>query len=116
MLMSITHRVNGVGLSGAISAFAVAPLILPGNYPNYLDSIHSLSIGSFLIGMAKFGIVFPTSYHTYNGIQHLWWDIGKGFQFPEVYCIVIGLSIVTSTALMFVCVAGMKRCAEGIVD
>uniref|UniRef100_A0A3B5K2X7 Succinate dehydrogenase cytochrome b560 subunit, mitochondrial n=1 Tax=Takifugu rubripes TaxID=31033 RepID=A0A3B5K2X7_TAKRU len=97
MMMSITHRVIGVGLT----------LILPGNYPNYLDSIHSLSIGPFLIGMAKFCIVFPTSYHTYNGIQHLWWDIGKGFQIPEVYCtgyIVIGLSIVTSAALMFVCV------------
>lgn len=106
MMMSITHRVIRVGLSGAISAFAVAALILPGNYPNYLDSVHSLSIGPFLIGMAKFCIVFPRSYHTYNGIQHLWWDIGKGFQIPEVYCtgyIVIGLPIVTSAALMFVC-------------
>lgn len=84
MMMSITHRVIGVDLSEAIPAFVLAALILPGNYPNYLDSIHSLSIGPFLIGMAKFGIVFPMSYHTYNGIWHLWWDIGKGFQIFEV--------------------------------
>lgn len=55
----------------AISAFAVAALVLPGNYPYYLDLINSLSIGPFLIGMAKFGIAFPASYHTYNGIRHL---------------------------------------------
>lgn len=58
-------------LSVAISAFAVAALVLPGNYPYYLDLISSLSIGPFLIGMAKLGIAFPTSYHTYNGIRHL---------------------------------------------
>lgn len=55
----------------AISVFAVAALVLPGNYPYYLDLINSLSIGPFLIGMAKFGIAFPASYHTYNGIRHL---------------------------------------------
>ncbi|XP_030258836.1 succinate dehydrogenase cytochrome b560 subunit, mitochondrial [Sparus aurata] len=102
MMMSVTHRGTGVGLSGAISAFALAALVLPGNYPYYLDLIHSLSIGPFLIGLAKFGITFPVSYHTYNGIRHLWWDIGKGFKIPEVYrtgYTVIGLSIITSIAL-----------------
>ncbi|XP_069033877.1 succinate dehydrogenase cytochrome b560 subunit, mitochondrial [Embiotoca jacksoni] len=102
MVMSITHRGTGVGLSGAISAFAVAALVLPGNYPYYLDLIHSLSVGSYLIGLTKFGIAFPVSYHTYNGIRHLCWDIGKGFKIPEVYrsgYTVIGLSILTSIAL-----------------
>ncbi|XP_054881244.1 succinate dehydrogenase cytochrome b560 subunit, mitochondrial [Poeciliopsis prolifica] len=103
MMMSITHRGTGVGLSGAISAFAMAALILPGNYTHYLDLIHSLSVGPFLIGLAKFGIAFPVSYHTYNGIRHLYWDIGKGFKIPEVYrtgYTVIGLSVITSIALI----------------
>ncbi|KAM7379727.1 hypothetical protein PAMP_005258 [Pampus punctatissimus] len=102
MMMSITHRGTGVGLSGAISAFALAALVLPGSYPDYLDMIHSLSVGPYLIGLAKFGIAFPVSYHTYNGIRHLWWDSGKGFRIPEVYrtgYTVIGLSIITSIAL-----------------
>lgn len=55
----------------AISAFALAALVLPGNYPDYLDLIHSLSVGPYLIGLAKIGIAFPVSYHTYNGIRHL---------------------------------------------
>ncbi|XP_030015386.1 succinate dehydrogenase cytochrome b560 subunit, mitochondrial-like [Sphaeramia orbicularis] len=104
MMMSITHRGTGVGLSGAISAFALAALVLPGNYPYYLDLIHSLYIGPYLIGLAKFGIAFPVSYHTYNGIRHLWWDIGKGFKIPEVYrtgYTVIALSVITSIAVAF---------------
>lgn len=55
----------------AISAFALAALVLPGHYPYYLDLIHSLSVGPYLIGLAKLGIAFPVSYHTYNGIRHL---------------------------------------------
>uniref|UniRef100_UPI003AAABB2E succinate dehydrogenase cytochrome b560 subunit, mitochondrial isoform X2 n=1 Tax=Centroberyx gerrardi TaxID=166262 RepID=UPI003AAABB2E len=102
MLMSITHRGTGVGLT--ISAFALAAMVLPGSYPYYLDLIHSLSVGPYLIGLAKFGIAFPVSYHTYNGIRHLWWDMGKGFRIPEVYrtgYTVIVLSIITSIAVAF---------------
>ncbi|XP_026006566.1 succinate dehydrogenase cytochrome b560 subunit, mitochondrial [Astatotilapia calliptera] len=105
MMMSITHRGTGIGLSGAISAFAVAALVLPGSYPYYLDLIHSLSVGPFLTGLAKFGIAFPVSYHTYNGIRHLGWDMGKGFKIPEVYrtgYTVIGLSVITSIALLMI--------------
>ncbi|XP_010781088.1 succinate dehydrogenase cytochrome b560 subunit, mitochondrial [Notothenia coriiceps] len=104
MVMSITFRGTGVGLSGAISAFALAALVLPGTYPHYLDLIHSLSVGPYLIGLAKFGLAFPVSFHTLNGIRHLWWDLGKGFRIPEVYrtgYTVIGLSIITSLAVAF---------------
>jgi len=104
MMMSVGHRGTGVALSGAISVFALAALVLPGNYPFYLDLIHSLSVGPFLIGLAKFGISFPVSYHTYNGVRHLWWDIGKGFKIPEVYrtgYTVIALSVITSFAVAF---------------
>ncbi|XP_061654272.1 succinate dehydrogenase cytochrome b560 subunit, mitochondrial [Phyllopteryx taeniolatus] len=101
MMMSITHRGTGVGLSGAISTFAMAALLLPGSYPHYLDLIHSLSVGPFLIGLAKVGIAFPVSYHTFNGMRHLCWDLGKGFKIPEVYrsgYTVIGLSVITAIA------------------
>lgn len=49
----------------------MAALVLPGNYPDYLDLISSLSIGPGLVGLAKFGIAFPASFHTYNGVRHL---------------------------------------------
>lgn len=49
----------------------MAALVLPENYSYYLDFFHSLSIGPYLIGLAKLGISFPLSYHTFNGIRHL---------------------------------------------
>lgn len=75
--LSCTHthkhllRSYCICLCPAISAFALAALVLPGSYPHYLDLIHSLSVGPYLLGLAKFGIAFPVSYHTYNGIRHL---------------------------------------------
>ncbi|XP_030630248.1 succinate dehydrogenase cytochrome b560 subunit, mitochondrial [Chanos chanos] len=102
MMMSITHRGTGVGLSAGISAFAIAALVLPGDYPQYLDMIHSWSFGPALITATKFALAFPVAYHTYNGIRHLIWDVGKGFKIPEVYrsgYVVIALSVLTSVAL-----------------
>ncbi|XP_013868505.1 succinate dehydrogenase cytochrome b560 subunit, mitochondrial [Austrofundulus limnaeus] len=103
MMMSITHRGTGIALSAAVSAFAVAALVLPGSYTHYLDLIHSLSVGPYLIGLAKFGIAMPLSYHSFNGVRHLYWDIGKGLKMPEVYrtgYTVLGLSLLTSIALV----------------
>ncbi|KAJ8409815.1 hypothetical protein AAFF_G00218740 [Aldrovandia affinis] len=102
MMMSITHRGTGVGLSGGISLFAMAALVLPGDYPSYLELINSLSLGPALITSAKFVLAFPVTYHTLNGIRHLIWDVGKGFKIPEVYrsgYMVIVLSLLSSIAL-----------------
>ncbi|XP_027032593.1 succinate dehydrogenase cytochrome b560 subunit, mitochondrial [Tachysurus fulvidraco] len=102
MMMSITHRGTGIGLSAGISAFAAAALVLPGSFPYYLDLVHSFSMGPALITLAKFALSFPVAFHSYNGIRHLMWDVGKGFKITEVYrsgYIVIALSIVTSVAL-----------------
>ncbi|XP_062847620.1 succinate dehydrogenase cytochrome b560 subunit, mitochondrial-like [Trichomycterus rosablanca] len=71
MMMSITHRGTGIGLSAGISAFAAAALVLPGSFPYYLDLVHSLSFGPALITAGKFALSFPVAYHTFNGIRHL---------------------------------------------
>lgn len=45
-------------------------------------------------------VLFPCLLHSF----HQWWDLGKGFRIPEVYrsgYAVIGLSVLTSVALMF---------------
>ncbi|XP_035286208.1 succinate dehydrogenase cytochrome b560 subunit, mitochondrial [Anguilla anguilla] len=102
MMISITHRGTGVGLSGGISLFALAALVLPGDYTSHLELIHSLSLGPALITGAKFVLAFPVMFHTCNGIRHLVWDIGKGFKIPEVYrsgYSVMGLSLIFSALL-----------------
>ncbi|XP_039550992.1 succinate dehydrogenase cytochrome b560 subunit, mitochondrial [Pimephales promelas] len=102
MLLSISHRGTGVGLSSGISAFALAALVLPESYPYYLDLIHSMSFGPQFLAFTKFALAFPVAFHTFNGVRHLIWDVGKGFKLPEVYrsgYVVIALTVLASIGL-----------------
>ncbi|XP_041087963.1 succinate dehydrogenase cytochrome b560 subunit, mitochondrial [Polyodon spathula] len=102
MMMSITHRGTGVGLSAGVAVFAVSALVLPGDFASYLSLIQSLSLGPALICTAKFGLAFPVAFHSFNGIRHLMWDMGKGFRMPEVYrsgYAVLVLSVLSAIAL-----------------
>lgn len=102
MMMSITHRGTGIGLSAGVSLFGLAALALPGDYASYLELIKSLSLGPALIYSAKFAIAFPFMFHTWNGIRHLAWDLGKFFKIPEVYqtgYIVLGLTLLSAAGV-----------------
>ncbi|KAM4690028.1 succinate dehydrogenase cytochrome b560 subunit, mitochondrial [Rhinophrynus dorsalis] len=85
MAMSISHRGTGVAMSVGVSLFSVAALVLPGDYASYLELIKSLSLGPALIYSAKCALAFPLMYHTWNGIRHLTWDLGKGLKIPQLY-------------------------------
>ncbi|KAM8920806.1 succinate dehydrogenase cytochrome b560 subunit, mitochondrial, partial [Pelodytes ibericus] len=102
MMMSISHRGTGVGLSLGVSLFGLAALTLPGDYATYLELVKSLSLGPALICSAKFALAFPFMYHTWNGVRHLAWDLGKGFKIPQVYqsgYVVLALTLLSSAGL-----------------
>lgn len=66
------HRPHLRALSPAgVSLFSLAALLLPEQFPHYLATVKSLSLGPALIYSAKFALAFPLSYHTWNGIRHL---------------------------------------------
>lgn len=46
-------------------------MLLPEQFPHYVAVVKSLSLSPALIYSAKFALVFPLSYHTWNGIRHL---------------------------------------------
>ncbi|XP_073895073.1 succinate dehydrogenase cytochrome b560 subunit, mitochondrial isoform X10 [Macaca fascicularis] len=71
MAMSICHRGTGIALSAGVSLFGMSALLLPGNFESYLELVKSLCLGPALIHTAKFALVFPLMYHTWNGIRHL---------------------------------------------
>ena len=81
-VLSILHRGTGVALY--IGAFAVAWLIACLGYgPNCFNA--SLALLNNIPGMiAIYGIIFCLFYHLCNGIRHLAWDIGEGFELPTV--------------------------------
>uniref|UniRef100_A0A2K6A6T3 Succinate dehydrogenase cytochrome b560 subunit, mitochondrial n=1 Tax=Mandrillus leucophaeus TaxID=9568 RepID=A0A2K6A6T3_MANLE len=85
VVMSIGRRGTGIAFSAGVSLFGTSALLLPGNFESYLELVKSLCLGPALIHTAKPALVFPLTYHTWNGIRHLMWDLGKGLKIPHVY-------------------------------
>ena len=78
MAVSILHRVTGVALYGAALILAGWALSLAAG-PDAYDQFR-LILGSPLGKLALIGITFSLFYHLGNGVRHLVWDFGSGFQ------------------------------------
>ena len=77
MFASIAHRVTGVGLYlGALIAagWAVALASGPDAYAAYMALL-----GSIPGKVVLFGMTVSLFYHLANGVRHLVWDTGRGF-------------------------------------
>ena len=59
--------------------------------------------------LALFGFSLALVYHLLNGIRHLLWDAGWGFQIPQVYksgYTVAALTVVFTAAIWFFAMRG----------
>jgi succinate dehydrogenase / fumarate reductase cytochrome b subunit len=76
--LSILHRVTGAALAVGLMALCywlVALASGPGSYANAMRLLASP------IGLAVlFGWTFAFMFHLLNGVRHLFWDAGKGFE------------------------------------
>ena len=77
MLASITHRATGIALS--VGALVLAWwLVSVSNGPEGYDSF--MAVAATPIGLViLFGFAWSLSFHLLNGIRHLAWDLGYGF-------------------------------------
>jgi len=77
-ILSITHRLTGVALAGgAVLLVGWLAALAWGAHPFYLAQyIIATDIGRTVL----FGVVFALFYHLCNGIRHLAWDRGHGFE------------------------------------
>lgn len=78
MATSIVHRVTGVGLAGGIlllTWWLVAVANGPETYETFTNLI-STTLGQLIL----FGFAWSLAYHAVNGIRHLAWDLGYGFE------------------------------------
>lgn len=78
MATSIVHRATGVGLAGGLIVL-VWWLVAAANGPQTYDTFLAL-ISTDLGQLVLFGFVWALSYHFCNGIRHLAWDLGYGFE------------------------------------
>ena len=94
-VLSITHRATGVVLAVGSIVLVYWLLALAAGPDAYADA-QSL-LGSWLGKLVLFGFSFALFYHLCNGIRHLFWDIGAGFELESVYLsgwAVVGVSCV----------------------
>ncbi|XP_054443831.1 succinate dehydrogenase cytochrome b560 subunit, mitochondrial [Pteronotus mesoamericanus] len=102
MAMSICHRGTGIALSAGVCLFGLSALVLPGNFESHLELVKSLGLGPALTHTAKFALAFPLAYHTWNGVRHLMWDLGKGLKTPQLYqsgVVVLALTVLSALGL-----------------
>ena len=80
--LSILHRLTGLALTaGAVVLVAwLFSLAYSSNMSIALYAFFSSSVGKVILMVWTFAF----SYHFFNGIRHLFWDVGKGFELTDV--------------------------------
>ncbi|KAJ9092667.1 hypothetical protein QFC21_006732 [Naganishia friedmannii] len=104
--LSGLNRITGSALSGLLYVSAMAYLLHP-VFP-VIDSAHVISaihdLPVWLKTSGKFIISLPFFFHSFNGIRHLTWDMGKALSLKGVYSTgyaVLGATLVSSVAAAF---------------
>jgi succinate dehydrogenase / fumarate reductase cytochrome b subunit len=107
-IMSLLHRVSGIVLS--FGAFGLAWWLLAvaqgGDTYGQVAAVMASWPGKIVL----FGFSLALIYHLLNGIRHLLWDAGMGFEIPQVYrsgYIVAGLTLVLTAAIWFIALGGV---------
>ncbi len=78
MVTSITHRVTGIGL--ALGTVLLAWwLIAVASGPEAYRTFTAVAVNP-LGQIVLYGFVWALAYHLLNGIRHLAWDVGYGFE------------------------------------
>ncbi|MDQ2703514.1 MAG: succinate dehydrogenase, cytochrome b556 subunit [Pseudomonadota bacterium] len=102
MTMSILHRTTGIILVAGAFALAWWLLAIAAGGEHYAAAAACLA--SPFGQLALFGFSLSLVYHLLNGIRHLLWDAGIGFEIPEFYAsgwTVAVLTVVLTAAIWY---------------
>lgn len=81
-VLSITHRLTGIAL--AFGAFVLAYWLISATYgPEAFHTAQNL-LSSWFGKLVLLGLTFSLYFHLGNGIRHLGWDFGMGFELAQV--------------------------------
>ena len=92
--MSITHRATGIALAVG-TLMLVLWLIAAATGEGAFNEVQAF-LGSIIGRLLLLGWSYALFYHMCNGLRHLFWDAGKGFEIETAYMtgrIVIAASI-----------------------
>lgn len=100
-VLSILHRITGLLLSAAAIGLAWGLLALAAGRDSFHD--YTAALGSLPGRVLLALVVFALLYHWANGIRHLVWDAGYGFDLKTTYrsgWLVVGVSVLGTAALL----------------
>lgn len=102
--LSILHRATGLGASVVLYAGGIAALFSEGySFPELVQLMQE-NVPQSLLLATKTALGGAFIYHTLNGVRHLIWDMGYGFQIKHLYMsgyVVIALTAI-GTAMIFI--------------
>nr|VFK38160.1 MAG: succinate dehydrogenase subunit C [Candidatus Kentron sp. TC]VFK38833.1 MAG: succinate dehydrogenase / fumarate reductase cytochrome b subunit [Candidatus Kentron sp. TC] len=101
--LSILHRATGVFLSVGAVALAYWLWSLAGGPDSYGNA--QGFFGSIIGRLILLAWVFSLAYHLSNGIRHLFWDAGKGFEIKTVYASGVTVLVMSGLLTLLVFVA-----------
>ena len=82
-VLSIAHRGTGIALTVGSLLLCYWLLALAGGPESY-ESAKAL-LGSWFGRLVLLGFTFAFFYHLCNGVRHLFWDAGYGFELDQAY-------------------------------
>jgi len=83
MALSILHRATGVALGGGtllVAWWIIAIATGPEAYEQF-----RIILGSIVGKLFLFGFTWSLMLHLCNGVRHLFWDMGKGFELEDTH-------------------------------
>ena len=97
--LSILHRITGTVLYLGV-LFIIWWIICEAYFPNCAEAIVKAikSIPGLII---LFGWTAALYYHSFNGIRHLFWDIGKGFSIQAMNRSAVLVIVLTTLFTVF---------------
>ena len=102
MMASITHRGTSVALYGGsvlLTVWLLALAASPALFAVLSGFIHS-PVGFVVIA----GFVWSLSFHLMNGLRHLYWDAGRGFELKTARLtawFIYGASVILTAAILW---------------
>ena len=99
-VLSITHRATGIVLSLGTVLLVLWVMAAAAGPDTY--AIAQACAGSWLGYLFLFGYSASLFYHLLNGIRHLFWDAGYGFELETVtrtgWAVLVGTVVLTAMA------------------
>jgi len=92
-ILSILHRGTGIVLS--IGSIFLVSWILVLTLGESAYQIYSQLVNNWFGKLVIFGFTFGLFYHLSNGIRHLFWDAGYGYDLKDAY--ISGFAVILSS-------------------